>query len=224
MEGSFDDEEFEVFRRQSVSREEVDAQLAAIKHRLTAFLAERGVPLSAPEGASNEEIAETAAHQMEVLALAALIASHQAMAEYRGEAEEPPADYKKRLQASYMAKGYGGPWQELIDAELEGQPLTEDDIGLISEMAAATFSLEEESARRFEALYDSMEEFLLVSGAEELDADSQTVMVQLIVLLGSVFEGHSPVNKVEDARILVHRAGLTDPAWEALIQHFFIPE
>jgi hypothetical protein len=143
------------------------------------------------------------------------------MDEYRGVSELADPLSKKRLQAAYLVKGFGSPWQELIDIELPGPALTEDDIDIISEVALQTIAEDDVHAKQYEARYDEMESYIMLNGVEQIGEREQIALAQLVLLSLVKMEGVALARRIEDARAVIFKLGLSDPAWLGLLDKYF---
>jgi len=218
--GAFSDAEFDSFRERSISQEQASAQINKVKERLTQFLTSKGIILQFPENPNNDEVVEISKNKTEVLSLSAMIAYQEMVNDYRGTSQPKIPDYKKKLQANLLVSGFSQPWLELIDQELEGESLKEDDFDIISEVALETFAGEEASRQKLESTYDEMESYVLQYKADITD-DEHIVLIQLTILYAVSMKGIGPSARLEDARNLILNNNLTDPAWFDLLDRYF---
>jgi hypothetical protein len=143
----------------------------------------------------------------------------------RGQNTAPP-NFKKRLQAEHMVRGLDEAWVQVIESEVPGEGVSDEDAGLIAEVALEMITGNEESRAWFESRRAQMADLLQQQGLE-LTEEAEIAIIQLCYLGFSVkarqfiSPEHMTSSAIEEARVILNRQNLTDPAWYRLIDIFF---
>jgi hypothetical protein len=211
---------------------------AVISQRLEAKMAELGRELT-PEEAQEvaESITEEALSLMnaralrynnrsQLRALAGVIAMvEEAGGEEGGHNLDP--NFKKKLQAQYVVRGSDKAWVEVIDRDLPGEALSEEDTGLIAEVAIQDISTEQEGQEWLDNQKAQFRDFLYQHGVDEITAEGEITITILCSLYHSALtiqrmrqEAHL-VRFAEDAKIVLVNHGQTEEAWNNLVDTFF---
>lgn len=95
------------------------------------------------------------------------------------DVEHAPADLKKTVQATFLAAGCDGPWQELIDKEFPGEPL--DELQDWNYVFTARAEYDERSRQAQATFVQARDAFMEFFGDDEvggLAADAHQLLVE----------------------------------------------
>jgi len=203
------DNEFEQFRGNLEDQEAQKAELEAILDRFKTFLEARGV--------------DTDETRIDVVSLATskLLLDEVVLLK---PAEVNRLNFKKNLQAEYFLKDYDPAWQELIDKEFQGEPLTDDDIDIMAEVFNRNISVSEDIKRQYQNTEADMLDYLAKQGIdttpESLSEEDRDTLDYLIFTYN--FDIWSPPDKFEKVySVLINRGYAEDPTWLSLLNKFF---
>lgn len=243
--------EYEQLLRESATKNEAREQLA----RACAFLAKRGIEVYydfMPEdqrpvvpfiGETEEEQLQSAlAHNddlMANIAMTTITVIRMALIKKEREAEPDKADpdAKKRLQAYVLANGMPKAFFDLVDAELEGDPLQAEDTEIYAE------ALQTADQKRIQDSVNSAEseleihntsnkiyELLVSHGLEKdhkFSIEEEAVRSQLVILylgdktMKKFIPSIKNTSKIEEARILLGKFNISASLWYRTIEDLF---
>ncbi|MDQ2972983.1 MAG: hypothetical protein M3Q79_00670 [bacterium] len=228
-------DEFDELLSKANHEEALREHVEVIKNRFRLFLGDRGVLLDKEAVNQNTEMSP------EVLqgapSLEALIArnnihlidlvTQKAMIDIVPP-ENIPVDIKKQIQAQQLIRGFSPAWSDLVDIEFPGEPLTENDEGIIFAESAAMYLINSTSDTELKAAKQKLFTLLSSEGAEHLtELENLAVIVfSSQVAMNTISEQtpNSLANQSEQMRISAINWGLDMGIWGTVINKLFQPE
>lgn len=222
MEKSFDEELTDFLGEDQASRK-AQQDISETAQRLRATLEESGVSFSPPDNVTAEGLTSLRDQNRALRSLATYIAAIRAMHVAKGLTEPADPDFKKKLQADLVYRGFDQAWLTAVDREVPGSPLTDDDTGLITSVAMEKILNDEANTARVLNNLSQMIDYLDSQGESQLSQKEHELLTHLCVQLEMLQTVGNPRKHVEDIKIFLIKSGYAEPAWMGLAEIFFSP-
>ena len=223
MEQDFDAELQRLVAQEDMARR-IQRDFDQTAGRLRSFLESKGINFGPPaDGSTPAEYGVIEENRRKLRDIATLVAAHLAIAAYGGESRPRNPLYKKKLQAALIYYGFDEPWFELIDHELPGDPLNEDDTDILTSVAMEKMLQDEEAAVQLQHILTQMVDYLGEQGISELSEEDRVLLERLAVIQMRTELHNISGLKLENIRGRLITLGYDDPAWLSLVQTFFNP-
>ncbi len=225
------DSNFEAFLEDTERREAIHDAVEQTTNRFVLFLSERGVVFDATDFTTLANTEVDSVEEVQIQGMAARNSLHarqlagiKLMTETAAlHRKELPYDFKKRLQAQEIADGSTPAWIELIDVEIPGEPLNDDDdLELLLNEMLETSVLRAASDEELRVAKEKVAIFLSSLGVTVL-SEVEQYAVSLFGLYSSLIETrpHQRGSTREDVQIFALKNALDMGIWSQVIDHFF---